>query len=143
MKSLLSTILFFSLFASACLAANESLSPSERGRLGTAMVNLSATVDTVLSERKAPPVGDDLEIIRAAVSYDPSLLTPAFDGYKLRLKWQKSYAVLLLCDREGRFAYMEDAGCSARLDRQAPEGAPCEFALKVLPNCQVEGGDAQ
>lgn len=142
MKSKLSAMAFGALFLPVCANAGDALSDAERGRLGTAMVNLSAAVDTVLSERKTPPAGDDLETIRAAVAYDPGLLTPVFDGYKLRLKWQKSYTVLLVCDKDGRVAYMEDAGCSARLDRQAPEGAPCEFALNVRGDCQVEGGDA-
>jgi len=51
--------------------------------------------------------------------------------------------VLLLCSKNGNYAIMEDAGCSARLDRQVTRVAPCEFTLRVSRGCQVEGADPQ
>jgi hypothetical protein len=106
------------------------------------MVNLSTAVDAYFLGLTAPPREGDAVILQRATSHDPHLLAAEFTPYLLKVQYQNPYAVVLLCSREGK-AIMEDAGCSARLDRQVQTDAPCQFTLRVLPGCQVQGADPQ
>jgi hypothetical protein len=105
-------------------------------RLAASLINLSAAVDAYFSGPDAVPTGSDKEILRQATAHDPSLLA-MFKPYRIRVQRQDPYAVLLLCTEDGKQAMLEDAGCSARLDRRAEKGAPCEFTLKVGAGCKV------
>ena len=105
--------------------------------LAVSLINLSAAVDAYFFDADAAPATSDEEIIRQATAHDPSLLTSVFKPYRIRVQRQKPYAVLLLCTEDGKQAVLEDAGCSARLDRRAEKGAPCEFTLKVGAGCKV------
>jgi len=109
----------------------------QKSELGISLINLSAAVDAYFSGTKNVPIGNDAEILRRATAHDPSLLTGVFKPYLIRVQRQEPYAILLLCTSDGKWAVMEDAGCSARLDRRAEENDPCEFTLKVAPGCQV------
>lgn len=112
----------------------------ERGRLSTKMVNLSSAVDAYFSDLPEAPTEDDQAILKNATQHDSRLLSPEFEPYLLKVQYQAPYAVLLLCSKDGQVAIMEDAGCSARLDRQViDEEAPCEFTLRVSQGCQVDG----
>jgi hypothetical protein len=105
--------------------------------LAASMINLSAAVDAYFSDADAAPATSDEEIIRQATAHDPSLLTSVFKPYLIRVQRQAPYSVLLLCTEDGKQAVLEDAGCSARLDRRAKKGAPCKFTLKVGAGCKV------
>lgn len=116
---------------------------AERGRLSTKMVNLSSAVDTYFFDLPKAPTDDDLTILRNATQHDKRLLAPDFDPYVLKVQYQNPYAVVLLCSKDGSRAIIEDAGCSARLDRQVTHAAPCEFTLRVSQGCSVAGADSQ
>lgn len=131
------------LLLSACATSNAAPNAKQRGHLSTKMVNLSSAVDTYFGDLSAPPSGSDADILREATRHDPRLLAADFQPYTLKVQYQSPYAVLLLCSKDGSRAIMEDAGCSARLDRQATHKAPCEFTLRVSQGCQVQGGDLQ
>jgi hypothetical protein len=122
---------------------NEVLDAKERGRLSTKMVNLSSAVNTYFSDLSEAPTGSDATILQNATRHDKRLLAPEFEPYVLKVQYQNPYAVLLLCSKNGNHAIMEDAGCSARLDRQVTHVAPCEFTLRVSRGCQVGGADQQ
>lgn len=115
----------------------------ERGILSTKMVNLSSAVNAYFADLSGAPTDSDAAILQNATSHNPRLLAVEFEPYTLKVQYQNPYAVLLLCSKEGNQAIMEDAGCSARLDRQVTNVAPCEFTLRVNPGCQVEGADSQ
>lgn len=132
------------IFLGACASIAAAPDAQERGRLSTKMVNLSSAVDAYFSDlAEAPPVDTDLNILQSATKRDPRLLAPDFEPYLLKVQYQKAYAVLLLCSKDGEQAIMEDAGCSARLDRQVIDAAPCKFTLVIKPSCQVNGADPQ
>lgn len=115
----------------------------ERGILSTKMVNLSSAVDTYFDNLPEAPLDTAENILQSATRHDPRLLAPEFGPYIFKTQYQNPYAVLLLCSKDGKRAIMEDAGCSARLDRQVTDAAPCEFTLIVKHGCQVEGADPQ
>jgi hypothetical protein len=144
MKHRLLISLFTALLVGAC-ASPIAAAPDakQRGRLSTKMVNLSSAVDTYFADLAEAPIDSDADILEKATRHDSRLLAPEFEPYLLKVQYQKSYAVLLLCSKSGDRAIMEDAGCSARLDRQITQAAPCEFTLVVKQSCQVEGADSQ
>jgi hypothetical protein len=115
----------------------------ERGRLSTKMVNLSSAVDTYFAGKNEIQADSDATVLQKATSHDKRLLDPIFEPYLLKVQYQNPYAVLLLCSKDGKQAIMEDAGCSARLDRQIIQNLPCEFTLHVSKGCIVEGADSQ
>lgn len=132
------------LLLGACVAPIAATpNAKERGLLSTKMVNLSSAVDTYFADLSGAPTNSDAIILQNATRHDPRLLATEFEPYLLKVRYQNPYAVLLLCDKDGNQSIMEDAGCSARLDRQVTGVAPCEFTLLVNQGCQVEGADPQ
>jgi hypothetical protein len=144
MKHRLLISLIVALLLGACAAPIAGVPDAEeRGILSVKMVNLSSSVDTYFADLSSAPLGSDDSVLHNATRHDPSLLAPEFEPYLLKAQYQNRYAVLLLCDKDGKRAIMEDAGCSARLDRQITDVAPCEFTLHVTQGCQVEGADPE
>lgn len=132
------------LLLGACVTPTDGAPDAqERGRLSTRMVNLSSAVEAYFHGLSEAPTDSDAIILQKATHHDPRLLAPEFESYILKVQYQSPYAVLLLCSKDGTRAIMEDAGCSARLDRRVTHAAPCEFTLHVIRDCQVEGADPQ
>ena len=140
MTRLTLTTLTAALLLSACCATKVP-DEQERGALSTHMVNLSSDVEGYFAEQPGAPAESDAEILKAATRRHPSDLAPEFERYTLKVQYQNPFAVVLLCTKDGKRAIMEDAGCSARLDRQVTNPAPCEFTLHVSNGCQVQGAD--
>lgn len=132
-----------SLLCACSTAVDSAPSAKERGRLSTQVVNLSSAVDVYFADLSQAPTDSDAVILQKATVHDKRLLAPEFKPYMLKVQYQNPYAVLLLCSKDGQWAIMEDAGCSARLDRQVIHRAPCEFTLHVKQGCHVEGADPQ
>lgn len=144
MKNRTLMALVAALLLSACSTSVDSApSAKERGRLSTQMVNLSSAVDAYFADLPQAPTDSDAIILQKATTHDKRLLAPEFARYLLKVQYQNPYAVLLLCSKDGQQAIMEDAGCSARLDRQVMHRAPCEFTLRIKQGCQVDGADPQ
>lgn len=132
------------LVLSACATPSDATPDAkERGILSTKMVNLSSAIDTYFTDLSKAPTDSDATILQNATRHDKRLLAPEFEPYVLKVQYQNPFSVLLLCSKDGKQAIMEDAGCSARLDRQVLHVAPCEFTLRVSRGCQVEGADPQ
>lgn len=132
------------LLLAACLSATAAPPDNgERGRLSTKMVNLSEAVDTYFSGLSKTPTDSDTVIMQNATQHDKRLLATEFEHYVLKVQYQNPYAILLLCSKDGKKAIMEDAGCTARLDRQVINDSSCEFTLHVNQGCHVDGADPQ
>lgn len=126
----------------ACISATaDTPSASERGILSTKTVNLSSAVDIYFSDFTEEPKESVATTLKNATQHDKRLLDKVFSNYELKVQYQNPYAVLLICSKDERSAIMEDAGCSARIDRQVTSPAPCEFTLKVTHGCKVDGAD--
>jgi len=131
------------LLLGSCATITAAPNAEARGILSTKMINLSSAVDTYFENLPEMPLDTDDNILKNATRHDPRLLASEFQPYVLKTQYQNPYAVLLLCSKDGKRAIMEDAGCSARLDRQVIDNAPCAFTLVVKHGCQVEGADPQ
>src|SRR5689334_5195191 len=113
------------LLLSACVTPTDGApGAQERGLLSTKMVNLSSAVETYFSGLSRAPTDGDVVILQNATHHNPRLLAQEFAPYMLKVQYQNPHAVLLLCSGDGTHAIMEDAGCSARLDRQVTRTAP-------------------
>ncbi len=136
---------FFAVSLLDACAAPIAATPNnaERGILSTKMVNLSPAVNAYFADLSGAPTDDDEAILYNATLHNPRLLASEFKPYTLKVQYQNQYAVLLLCTKDNNRVIMEDAGCSARLDRQVTNAAPCEFTLRINQGCQVEGADPQ
>lgn len=134
--------LFPSILLAACISATaDTPSASDRGILSTKTVNLSSAVDMYFTDFTEQPDESIATTLENATQHDKRLLDQVFSNYELKVQYQNPYAVLLICSKDGRSAIMEDAGCSARIDRQVTSPAPCEFTLKVTHGCVVDGAD--
>jgi hypothetical protein len=131
------------LLIAGCAYITDAPDASERERLTAKMVKLSSVVDRYFAELPEEPTDSGDALLENAIRHDRGLLAPEFDPYLLKVRYQKAYAVLLLCSKDGSRVIMEDAGCSARLDRQVSRDVPCEFTLVVKGSCKVEGADPQ
>lgn len=136
---LIPAVLLTACFSTLAAAPNEE----ERGLLSTKMVNLSGAVDIYFADLSGAPNDSDMVLLQNATSHDKRLMAKEFEPYLLKTQYQNPYAVLLLCSSDGTKAIMEDAGCSARIDRQITNSAPCEFTLRVKRGCVVDGSDPQ
>ncbi len=98
--------------------------------LGSALTKLSSAVDVTVAYEDLPEGISDRELLVQSTRHDPELLR-RFDGYRLRVLHQDSYAVLLVCSKTDDRALLEDVACTAPMDRHAwREKTPCEFTLR-------------
>ena len=109
--------------------------------LASALTKLSKAVESTV--RYDPTTGSltEKQLLAAATRNDPGLLTP-FEGYEVRVSTPARHAIVLVCTGDGRQGLLEDAGCSAELDRhlwQEHPALPCAFTVDVLKACPEVG----
>ena len=105
--------------------------------LGSALSKLSATVESTV-RYKNPPAGiTDTDLLMLSTQHDPRILKP-FSDYTVHVLTQDRYAVVLVCNKEGKYALLEDAGCSPELDKhlwREQDPIPCQFSLSPSTVC--------
>jgi len=129
-------IIAFVFLPSAC--ALNSYSQENVAPLGPALTKLSFAMEACLKSDNPPPedIEDDV-LLMQCTEYDPTLLMP-FEDYMVMVLRQNKRAVLLVCDKEKRRALIEDASCTARLDKrfwQEESPKPCEFSIEIDKVC--------
>jgi hypothetical protein len=105
--------------------------------LASALTRLTSAVESAVRYKNVPAGASDEAVLDLATRHDRSLLEP-FARYRLRVQRQGRDAVVLVCSRTLAVRLLEDAGCSARLDRhhwQSPVALPCEFTINVATAC--------
>lgn len=139
MKLPIANILAGAILLNACAPVALAPDDKERSLLTAKMVKLSSVVEKYFWSLSEMPFDETINILRSATRDNPSLLAPEFEPYQFKVQYQNPYAVLLLCSKDGSRAIMEDAGCSADLDRQVTDAAtPCEFKLVVQSKCKIK-----
>lgn len=105
--------------------------------LSSALTKLSATVESTV-RYKNPPAGiTDADLLILSTQHDPRILEP-FSEYTVRVLNQDRHAVVLVCNKEGKYALLEDVGCSPELDKHLWKGqtpVPCAFSLSPSTIC--------
>lgn len=103
----------------------------------SALTKLSSAVEAVVVFRKPSPAMSDGELLRLSAADMPAVLQ-AFEPYDVRVLRHGEAVVLLVCEKAGGRAVLEDASCTARLDRHHWRDAPaaaCEFTLRLPQAC--------
>jgi hypothetical protein len=116
-----------------------ALRPSEREMnfLASALTKLSAAVDATARYGQLPADATGADLLTAATADDLGLVAP-FSGYTIRVQRSGRFSSILICDRQGANALLEDAGCTAKLDEHrwsAPSPQRCEFTLNLNAVC--------
>lgn len=102
------------------------------------LTKLSAALESTVRYKNPLPDMSESELLILATRHDPVLLEN-FKGYTVRVKRENRHAVVLICDRAGVRALLEDAGCSGPMDRARwmGEPEPCEFSLDIGAACKA------
>lgn len=127
------------IFIAACSSAPLAQTPNEEEMLITAsaLTKVAAAAESAARYKEPPADLSEQEFLTFATSHDPSLLEP-FTGYQLRALRKDRRSVVLVCSADGAIRLLEDAGCTAELDRhhwREPD-SPCEFSINVAEVCQ-------
>lgn len=135
MRALLASVALLALLG----CASNTPAPEAEAMLtqAAALTKLAAAAESAVRYRHAPKDLADRDLLQWASAHDPALLAP-FARNTLKVLRQGRHAIVLVCSEDGNTALLEDAGCSARLDKQlwrdAP-GAPCAFTLAPATAC--------
>ena len=103
----------------------------------SALTKLSAAAESAVRYKDVPEDLTDRALLRWATSHDPALLAP-FPAYTLKVLRQDRHAVVLVCTEDGTIALLEDAGCTAELDRHRWRDTPdavCGFSIEPRVVC--------
>jgi len=136
-KSILT--IFISVLLIGCSIYSVSSSDEDMYKLASALTKLSASVESTVRYKDPPQNLSDDELFKLATRHDPSLMQP-FTGYKLRVLNQERHAIVLICSKDGTRAFLEDAGCTSKLDAHLWQSEPqpaCEFTLTVAQTCTL------
>ena len=100
----------------------------------------TAVESAVRYEQEQSATLGEPELLKFATSTDPTLLG-RFVGLKVRVSRSSDlHAAVLICTGDGSRALLEDAGCTAAMDRHAWRETPeagCEFKLDLTSLCAV------
>jgi len=105
--------------------------------LSSALTKLSATVESTVRYKNPPADISDSELLILSTKHDPRILEP-FSDYTVRVLNQDRHAVVLVCGKDGKYALLEDAGCSPELDKhlwKEQQPPPCQFSLSPSIIC--------
>jgi len=104
-----------------------------------ALGKLSAAAEANLRYGTAVETQSDADFLAESVAHDPELLKP-LAGYLIKPLRQNGHAVILICSEDGKTALIEDAGCSAVIDRLRWKDNPpsrCSFSIDTTQTCPV------
>ena len=102
------------------------------------LTKVAAAAEASVRYGNPPENLSDAEFLQFATTHDPALLQP-FAKYRLKALRQDRHAVILVCSADGSIALIEDAGCTAQLDRHHWKLTPppsCNFTLQPRLFCQ-------
>lgn len=125
------------LLAVGCPAGSQSFDESELLVKASALTKVAAALESAVRFKGAPDSLSEEQLKDFATRHDPGLLEP-FTNLTLRVRRTGRYSSALVCTRDKRFALIEDAGCTARLDARLWEHYPvpsCDFQLRLEEVC--------
>lgn len=132
--------IFVAFTVSVDIFAEDAITEESMMIKASELTKLSTAVESaVLYEKDRSSGLESAELLKFATEHDPELLS-RFSTYEVRVSTKEEHAALLVCTGDGRRALLEDAGCTAPLDRQAWQeapDAPCEFKLDLAALCSV------
>lgn len=103
----------------------------------SALTKVAVATESAARYKDPSPDLSEREFIEFSTQHDPSLLEP-FAGFTLRARWRDRRSIVLVCTADGKVRLLEDAGCTAELDKhhwRETESA-CEFSINVGEVCR-------
>ena len=103
----------------------------------SALTKLSAAVEATVLYKDPSSELTDNELLRLSTAGD-STLFQEFNSFSLRVHKASNAVIVLVCNLDGTVALLEDASCTAKLDRhhwRDSASAQCEFTLNAAETC--------
>lgn len=108
--------------------------------LAQSLLRLSSAAEGVAGYGGVPSDAGGKEILDVLAKDYPDLIAP-FRGYVIHAQRQGKHAVLMVCEAGDKVGLMEDAGCSAPLEKAlwtASPPAPCRFSVNASAVCAAQ-----
>lgn len=139
MNARLLVVIAIALTGCASVATGQTYAEEEMLILAVAVTKVSAAAEANLVYGAPSDSLSDVEFLAQSVAHDPGLLAP-FSGYRIEATRQSGHAAILMCSSDGAIALLEDAGCTAAMDRHRwrddPKG-PCAFTIDLAQVCSA------
>lgn len=102
----------------------------------SALTKVAAAAESAARYKDPSPDLSEREFLEFSTQHDPSLLEP-FAGFMLRAMWRDRRGIVLVCSADGTIRLLEDAGCTAELDKHhwREQQSPCEFSIDIAGTC--------
>lgn len=133
----LAMIVLIALAGCSTLGPEKNYSSEEMMSAAVALSKVSAAAEANLRYGSPSASQSDSAFLEQSVAHDPELLKP-LAPYQIKSMRQNGHAVILLCSRDGTTALLEDAGCTAALDRHRWRDNPssrCAFSVDAAKLC--------
>jgi hypothetical protein len=115
----------------------QTYSEEEMMTAAAALTKVSAAVEANLRYGAPSDALSDAEFLAQSVAHDPRLLQ-TLAAYQVKASRQGRHAEILVCSPDGAIALLEDAGCTAAMDRhrwrEEPK-SPCTFTIDLSQLC--------
>lgn len=135
MRLILALVLVLS--GCAMLPSGSKVSEAEMMTAAAALTKVSAATEANLRYGSSTEMLSDADFLAQSVAHDPGLLLP-LSAYQIKSMRTDVYSAILLCTQDGAKALLEDAGCTAALDRHRwrdDPGSSCAFTVELKRLC--------
>ncbi len=119
------------------LPPRDKYSEAEMMNAAAALTKVSAAAEANLRYGSSADALSDPDFLAESVAHDPGLLI-SLTGYQIKSMRKDGYSAILLCTQDGASALLEDAGCTAALDRHRWRDDPdssCTYSLDLKQLC--------
>ena len=129
-------MIVFALTGCATLATGQTYSEEMMMTVAAAVTKVSAATEANLLYGSPSENLSDEEFLTQSVAHDPGLLAP-FSAYQVKSMRKDGHSAILVCSQDGTLALLEDAGCTAALDRHRwrDSPSPCTFTVDLAQLC--------
>lgn len=135
MKTRLLALIYLIVWCS--LASAQAVTEEDMLVKASALTKVTVAAESAARYKDPSPDLSEREFLEFSTRHDPSLLEP-FAGFTLRALWRDRRGLVLVCTADGKVRLLEDAGCTAELDKhhwRETESA-CEFSINVAEICR-------
>ena len=137
MNTKLLAVLAIALAGCASVATGQTYGEEEMLISAAAVTKISAAAEASLIYGEPSETLSDAEFLTQSVAHDPGLLAP-LSAYQVKAMRQSGHTAILMCSQDGAIALLEDAGCTAAMDRhhwRDDPKSPCVFTMDLAQVC--------
>jgi len=102
-----------------------------------ALTKVSAAAEANLRYGSSTVALSDADFLAESVAHDSGLML-SLTAYQIKFMRKDGYSAILLCTQDGANALLEDAGCTAAMDRHRwrdDPGSPCTYSVDLKRLC--------